>query len=512
MLSFFHKYSMIEDIKFIKTDKEGLELQVIQDYYPNSIIDVNSKSEKNIYIGTERVTDNYNLGVDENSITNNVGGMSSGINASELKGKSVSEILDIILFASNNDLTLKGVQVVDMIVNLTDNTLEEVYQGMVVSVIEDNSLYILLSEVDGRREWKKVGSDINIEEITTSAKQLSEPITVAGLSGNLGANISNGKTYTNIEEILRDLLCKEIYPDVSLLTTNPIITFGGINSATASNYKSIMEVGSVLNLNSVTLNSASISKCSRCGVGFSYGYSYTNDNNKNGDENPPIKQGESSLVGSYTLTEIYYPASIGNVRTSISSDNYEEVKFDAGSVIISLGSNKISFTATSPSGIYTHPEYPEYFVVSNLGNTNENNKLSKSSIINGTLDSITDSKSITLTGVYPVYVNIESGSFVVEPIKMTLTASNTFEFNVPSEVASKIHFTFDYPATHDVVSFEIKDLTGKFVNYDATYEAESETVNKVVGGKNVLYKRLKTTGKLQGEGVYKITLSKGLDR
>jgi hypothetical protein len=332
------------------------------------------------------------------------------------------------------------------------------------------------------------------------------------LSGNLGANISNGKTYTNIEEILRDLLCKEIYPEVSLLTTNPIITFGGINSATASNYKSIMEVGSVLNLNSVTLNSASISICSRCGVGFSYGYSYTNDNNKNGDENPPIKQGESSLVGSYTLTETYYPTSIGNVRTSISSDNYEEVKFDVGSVIISLGSNKISFTATSPSGIYTHPEYPEYFVVSNLGNTNENNKLSKSSIINGTLDSITDSKSITLTGVYPVYVNIESGSFVVEPIKMTLTASSTFEFNVPSEVVSKIHFTFDYPATHDVVSFEIKDLTGKFVNYDATYETEYETVNKVVGGKNILYKRLKTTGKLQGEGIYKITLSKGLDR
>ena len=503
---------MIEDIKFIKTDKEGLELRVIQENYPNSIIDVNSKSEKNIYIGVERVTDNYNLGVDESSITNNVGGMVSGINASELKGKSVSEILDIILFASNNDLTLKGVQVVDKIDNLTDSTLVEVYQGMVVSVVEDNSLYILLSDVDGKREWKKVGSDIDIEEITTSAKQLSEPITVAGLSGSLGANISNGKTYTNIEEILRDLLCKEIYPEVSLSTTNPIITFGGINGATASNYKSIMEVGSVLNLNSVTLNPASISTCSRSGVGFSYGYSSTNDNNKDGEENPPIKQGESSLVGSYTLTETYSPASIGNVRTSISSDNCEEVKFDVGSVVISLGSNNISFTATSPRGVYSHPEYPEYFAVSNLGNTNENNKLSKSSIVNGSLDSITDSKSIKVTGVYPVYVNIESGSFVDEPIKMTLTASNTFEFNVPSEVVSKIHFTFDYPATHDVVSFDIKDLTGKFVSYDATYEAESETVNKVVGGKDISYKRLKTTGKLQGEGVYKITLSKGLDR
>ena len=147
MLSFFHKYSMrIEDIEFIKTDKEGSKLQEIQENYPNSIIHVKSNGEDNMYIGSDRITDNYNLGVDENSITNNVGGMTSGINASELKGKSVSEILDIILFASNNNLTLKGVQVVDKIENLTDSTLKEVYQGMVVSFVEDNSLYILLTD------------------------------------------------------------------------------------------------------------------------------------------------------------------------------------------------------------------------------------------------------------------------------------------------------------------------------------------------------------------------------
>ena len=131
-------------------------------------------------------------GVDDNSITNNVGGMTSGINASELKGKSISEILDIILFASNNNMTLKGVQVVDKIENLTDDTLEEVYQGMVVSVIEDNSLYILLSESDSNREWKKVGADINVEELKASTKKLSAPITVAGLSGSFG-NVSNDR-------------------------------------------------------------------------------------------------------------------------------------------------------------------------------------------------------------------------------------------------------------------------------------------------------------------------------
>ena len=508
---------MIEDIKFIKTDKEGVDLHNIQNDYPNSIIDVNSQSEKNVYIGSERITDNYNLGKEYmDSITNNVGGMTSGINASELKGKSVSEILDIILFASNNNMTLKGVQVVDKIENLTDSTLDDVYQGMVVSVVEDNSLYILLTNSDVDREWKKVGADIDIEALKTSTKKLSAPITVAGLSGDLGANISNGKTYTTdntIEDILRDLLCKEIYPNVSISINNPKITFNGMVGATVSNHQSVMEVGSVLNLNPVTLSSASISKCSRVGSGFTYGYSLDNDGKKDGNENPPLKEGSSSLVGVYSLIESYSPASIGNERSVESSENCEDVKFAAGSVVVNLGSNIISLSATSPSGSYSHPEYPEYYVVSNLGNTKSDSKLAKVGTTSGTLDSITVRETISVTGVYPVYVNISSGQLIDETEKMPLTTSDTIVFeDVPSEVASNIHFTFDYPASHSVVSFEIKDLKGNFVPYSATYETESdENITKVVGGKNISYKRFTTTGKLQGEGTYKITLSKGLD-
>ena len=133
--------------------------------------------------------------------------------------------------------------------------------------------------------------------------------------------------------------------------------------------------------------------------------------------------------------------------------------------------------------------------------------------MNEILTPITDSKNISVTGVYPVYVNINSGELISEPIKMPLTASDTFEIDVPSEVSSEIHFTFDYPATHSVTSFMIKDLTGKFVRYDATYNTESEKVIKDINEneKNVSYKRFVTTGKLQGEGTYKITLSKGLD-
>ena len=510
---------MNEDINFIKTDKEGLVLKNIQKNYPNSIIDVNSKSEKNIYVGTERVTDNYNIGVDEDSITNSVGGMASGIHMSELKGKSVSEILDIILFASNNNLALKGVQVVDKIENLTDSTLVDVYQGMVVSVVEDNSLYILLTDSNSEREWKKVGSDINIEEIKTSVKKLSAPIIVAGLSSDLG-NISNGKTYTTdntVEDILRDILCKEIYPNVSLSVTNPSLSFGGIKIDNSnSNHQSLMEVGSVLNLGSVTLNSASISNGHRVGSGFTYGYSFTNDGEKDGDNNPPKVDAEKSLNGNYSLVETYSPSTIGSVRTSTPSEKYSDVKFVAGGVKIVLGSNTISITAKSPNGKYTHPEYPEYYVVSNLGNTNANEKLGKSSKVDETINAITNTETITVKGVYPVYVNIntETNKLVAETIKMDLTDSNVIIFdNVPSEVDSKEHFKFDYPATHSVVSFEATDVQGNFVNYDATHEKESnETITKVICGENVSYKRLQTTGSLQGEGVYKITLSKSLDK
>ena len=439
-------------------------------------------------------------------------------------------IKNSITFGSGFNITAQGPidsrMVVEYIKDLTTvwDSNAPAYEGMMVSVIEDGNIYVLknmnTSDSDETTyNWKKVSEDVDIEGLKTSAKKLSSPITVAGLSDSFG-NVDNGKQYTtehSVEDILRDLLCKEIYPSVSLSTTNPTLSFGGLVGATAIDYKSIMEVGSVLKLNPVTLSSADITSCYRVGTGFTYGYSSANDNSKDGDGNPPIENGSSSLVDSdsYTLTETYSPSSIGTPRKVSPSNNCDDVKFDEeGSVKIALGSNVITISATSPSGIYTHPEYPEYYIVSNLGNTSDDNdkKLSKSSETSGNISSVTKSETISVTGVYPVYVNISSGGFVDEPLKMSLTTSSIFEFNVPSEVASDIHFTFDYPSTHSVTSFKVKDLSGNFVDYSATYEKESKIVTKVIGGNNVDYKRFVTTGKLQGEGIYKITLSKGLDK
>jgi hypothetical protein len=428
-----------------------------------------------------------------------------------------------ITFGSGFNITAEGPidsrMVVETIEDLTTvwGTDAPVFEGMVVSVLEDNNVYVLkekpFSNLDN---WKKIGSDVDIdvEEIKTSSKKLSAPIVVAGLSESIG-NVENGMqfdTEDSIEDILRELLCKEIYPTVSLTTVNPTLSFGGITSWGSSNHSRIMKIGSDLNLKSVTIGSASISDGYRVGSGFTWGYSSTDDSDvDNGENNPASISAETSLNGNYTLTETYSPTTIGSPRTVVSSENYEDVKFGEGSVKIALGTNTITFSASSPSGSYKHPEYPEYYVVSNLGKTDVNKKLSKSGEINATLNSITDnSKSITVIGVYPVYTNIKSDSLVDDMEEMDLTDSDTIELIVPSEVASQKHFTFDYPSSHEVISFMVKDVGGNFVDFASAYNKESETITKTINGEVVSYKRFITTGKLQGVSTYKIKLSKPL--
>ena len=371
-----------------------------------------------------------------------------------------------------------------------------------------------MTDSDEDREWKKVGSDINVEELKTSIKKLSAPITVVGLTGSLGDKLNN-KVYTtddSIEDILRDILCTEIYPDVSLTMVEPSFYFDGMVGAIDKEYKSIMRVGSTLELNSVTLCSAFISsngyrECS----GFTYGYSLDGKTKEEG--NPPIKSAvDVKLDGLYTLTETYSSSIKETPRSVEPSEKYEEVKFDASSITIGLGSNIISFTASSPKCVYTQPKYPEYYVVSNLGNVSEYNKLTEleTSEYSGILNSIIDNKTISVTGVYPVFVNIGLDSLIEDMVEVELTDSDTFVFDVPSEYDSKIHFKFDYPSSHegDGISFKIKDVSNNFVDCKLTYK--TELIDKIVEG--VQYKRLETTGNLQGGVTYKITLSKGLDQ
>ena len=218
-----------DEIKFIKTSKEGVDLQYIQENYPNSIIDVNSNKERNIYIGSERVTDNYNPNVEENSITNNVGGIESGINVSELKGKSISEILDIILFSSNNNMEEYYTKLdVDNKLSYKQDVLSAgsnvIIDNNEISVdltnyakTEDLSNYALVEDLPNMEEYVSKGeienvalkSDLNIYALKTDIPNTDGFALKGDLSNyfkteDLETELGNYYTKTDIDNKLSD--------------------------------------------------------------------------------------------------------------------------------------------------------------------------------------------------------------------------------------------------------------------------------------------------------------------
>lgn len=174
-----------------------------------------------------------------------------------------------------------------------------------------------------------------------------------------------------------------------------------------------------------------------------------------------------------------------------------------------MGLNKITY---SGSASYTAPtSQPK----TNLGNdTTKTGESAAEGSATFKAGSATTSAVTARTGVYPVYSNISGGTLTSDATsKASLQKSVEFVFNnVPSEVVSGQHFMFDYPESKTVVSFKVKDLTGAFVDYAATYDTESTTVTKNINGTDYTYKRFVTTGALQGTGTYKITLNNTLDK
>jgi hypothetical protein len=137
-------------------------------------------------------------------------------------------------------------------------------------------------------------------------------------------------------------------------------------------------------------------------------------------------------------------------------------------------------------------------------------KVSGKNAFSKTCPKPTSASTSTVTGVLPCFANVSGGALVDAPTQLSLTTGKEFTITVPSEVAAKKHFMFDFPADRTVSSFKVKDLQGNFVAFEAAYSQSTE-VEKTINGFTMKYKRLTTTGDYVGDGVYKITLSTNLN-
>ena len=93
-----------------------------------------------------------------------------------------------------------------------------------------------------------------------------------------------------------------------------------------------------------------------------------------------------------------------------------------------------------------------------------------------------------------------------------MQTSKSFTFtDTPTEVGSANNFTFEFPATHSVVSVEMYALGEWSPVASSKYTVESDTITRKVQNVDRSYKRFTTTGG-NGSMTYRITLDKTLDQ
>lgn len=404
--------------------------------------------------------------------------------------------------------------------------------------IEANDL-VVINEGLAKGGNEKFGSVYKGDKMvgTTKADSLytTEPITIAGgpladfFEDAYGGTIPAG---TSLQDFISALACVELWPNPAATASYGTLTStlsAPSSTQSWSGSNKFVEYGSTIEVGKVTAANASANAPALTFSNFAYGFATTTGKHAVSKNTNPSKVNATVTTATtdveYTLSRTYSdnvgrPAD--HSADSVKGANGSGLSFAAENVTAGLGANTVKFTLSVNKQIHsaTVAAPAVYYALSNLGNTDKDNvsqqKVDKTSTHtytpNPAIPASASSSTYTVTGVWPVYSNIKSGAFTADATsRYTLQTSNVFEFsNTPAEGTYK--FMFDYPATHTVSKFEMKDPSGAWKPVASAYNADSlENHVKTVQGVERAYKRLTTAGGA-GEQNYRITLNKSLDQ
>lgn len=373
---------------------------------------------------------------------------------------------------------------------------------------------------------------------TTKADSLytTEPITIAGgpladfFEDAYGGTIPAG---TSLQDFISALACVELWPNPAATASYGTLTStlsAPSSTQSWSGSNKLVEYGSTIEVGKVTAANASANAPALTFKNFAYGFATTTGKHAVAKDTNPSRVNATVTTATtdveYTLSRTY-STNVGrpadHSADSVKGANGSGLSFAAENVTAGLGANTVKFTLSVNKQIHsaTVAAPSVYYALSNLGNTDKDNvsqqKVDKTTAYtytpNPAIPASSSSSTYTVTGVWPVYSNIKSGAFTADATsRYTLQTSSVFEFiDTPTEVGSANNFMFDYPATHTVSKFEMKDPSGNWVAFAGSYTAASEPFNKTVQGVERSYKRLTTAGG-NGSMKYRITLNKSLDK
>lgn len=363
-------------------------------------------------------------------------------------------------------------------------------------------------------------NELIVDDMTVDKTVLKEAITIEG--GPLASDAVKGAftggvipAGTNIQAVLKALLCVEIYPAPSTNTPDYTVSISAPSLGTptgdslvksGNNY--LAEIGAEISFGAVTANAVSVEKTNPTVSGFTHGYSSELEGENIVDA--------TSISSEWTVTQMdnnVYELSAsksgftGDLPATVQNAAAASCKLDACKLTVVSGTNTYTVTEDAPKHSGTHPGIASYYVVSNLGGRKETEK--SPAIAQTTTavekDPSNKSASFTVTGLYPVYANgvVASTTDATaaamadlaahvsgDGTKLSLMKADTaFAISFAAHVKNVEGYRLYLPGTWTVKSaMAINANTGKFaVDQKAKFVALKDKVKRTVQGKEVEY-------------------------
>lgn len=357
--------------------------------------------------------------------------------------------------------------------------------------------YIYINEA-----WEKIGEFQSKVELTTSETKVSEEIPVAG--GPLAdlcnkAGITSISADTNLQSLLVSLFAKELWP-------SPVFTEGTVSSSIAQpnfslSASGLVEVGTSVTASACAITAGStVNATSRKYSGLTYGYSKTDSNTQESASTEiVVNPAAPKTTGLYGMVRTIN----GTSESPVSNATYSSVNIASKAFDVIEGTNTVKVEVTGAKHSVEYRAMPVYYACSNFKKTSEDHVTEAKDAKTITAASQpTNSKTITLTGVYPFYA---STAQIGTLTKQTLQTSKEYNVVLVAETDSSKH-QFAIPASKSISSIQmLNTLSGKYESYDIS-KFTTATQAMTVGGKSVNYTVYTRNDGKNGSATFKITL------
>ena len=305
-------------------------------------------------------------------------------------------------------------------------------------VVVDKNFLQLEADGDGNKA-------LAVRSIDTDCTVIQKPISVAGISGQLGSGIyKNGDIIpagTDVYTILRNILSQELYPK----STEVKCTSGKVSASLAAltltlDKSSTIEVGTKVTMNAGKTNGSSSAKTASTVVGMTYGWSAADDDSRDSSWNAAANTGATSVSVNPTSSvkdNVYTVSATINsgfnadtttfVRTTPTTVTGDGSASLAETVLgcAAEGDNKITINATGASYDYSIAKIDGMYYCSNLGNTDASAYTSGVAAVSSATTKPTNTASQTVKAQYKYFLgyseNVSYNQFDSDSVRALTT-------------------------------------------------------------------------------------------